>query len=226
MKPCQNSLSTLFLFLIITITVVTSNLTHFTVDISVSCGSTETSVSSGEREWLGETQPIFSSLLQLKGLSMTSTVIHEFTSADPVPHETALLSRSQFSYLFQVSPSQKIIRLHFNPASYRGFEGQVDLFTVEAGPFTLLSNFSASLTAEALGVDTFVKEFWLNIQENQQLIISFTPRSSQTLDTYAFINGIEILGSNGVFPSPNPLPPPQDSLSETINSYNILIKYH
>ncbi|XP_047961333.1 putative receptor-like protein kinase At5g39000 [Salvia hispanica] len=216
MKMPQNSLAPLFLFLIIATTVVTSNPAYFTVDVSVSCGSTETSVSRGGREWLGETQPVFSSLLQLKGLSTTSTVIHELTSADPVPHETARISRSQFSYLFQASPGQKIIRLHFNPASYRGYEGLLDLFTVEAGPFTLLSNFSASLTAEALGVHTFVKEFWLNIQENQQLIISFTPRSSQTLDTYAFINGIEILGSSVTFPSPNPLPPSQDSLSETI----------
>ncbi|KAG6398402.1 hypothetical protein SASPL_139862 [Salvia splendens] len=112
-----------------------------------------------------------------------------------------------------------------------GFEGLVDLFTVAAGPFTLLSDFSASLTAEALGVDTFVKEFWLNIQENQQLVISFSPKSSQTLDTYAFINGIEILGSNEVLAgseavklgntdssqaSPNLLPPSRDSLSQTI----------
>ncbi|XP_042025927.1 putative receptor-like protein kinase At5g39000 isoform X1 [Salvia splendens] len=231
MKPARISHTTPFLFLLITIIAVTSNPTYFTVDISINSGSSETSAARSGREWVGDTQPRLSSVLKIKGSSTTSTVNHKLTSADPVPNKTARLSRSQFSYLFQVSHGQKIIRLHFNPASYRGFEGLVDLFSIEAGPFTLLSGFSASLTAEALGVDTFVKEFWLNIQENQQLIISFSPKSGQTMDTYAFINGIEILGSNEVIAgsevvklgntdssqaSPNPLSPSRDSLSQTI----------
>ncbi|KAH6791934.1 hypothetical protein C2S52_002411 [Perilla frutescens var. hirtella] len=213
--------------------VLSSNPTYITDDVSINCGSTETSAAHSGREWLGDMQPRLPSLLQLKGLSMTSTVIHNSISADPVPHETARLSRSQFSYMFQVNPGQKIIRLHFNPASYRGFEGLLDLFTVEAGPVALLSNFSASLTADALGVDNFVKEFFINIQENQHLIISFSPKSSQTLDTYAFINGIEILGINGVhagfeivklsmdgsLASRNPLPPPQDSPSRITRNF-------
>ncbi|KAG8384593.1 hypothetical protein BUALT_Bualt04G0134000 [Buddleja alternifolia] len=87
-------------------------------------------------------------------------------------------------------PCQKILRLHFNPVTYWGFNRFRDLFTVEAGPFTLLSNFSASLTADALGVHSFAREFCLNIEENQQLTIIFSPESS---NTYAFINGIEII---------------------------------
>ncbi|KAG8378718.1 hypothetical protein BUALT_Bualt07G0014400 [Buddleja alternifolia] len=85
---------------------------------------------------------------------------------------------------------EKILRLHFNPAPYKGFKRFKDLFTVESGPFTLLSNFSASLTADALGVDSFTKEFCINIQENQDLNIIFSPENSQS---YAFINGIEII---------------------------------
>ncbi|KAL7141924.1 hypothetical protein ABFS83_08G087600 [Erythranthe nasuta] len=113
-------------------------------------------------------------------------------SADPVPYKTARISQSQFSYAFQLSPGEKILRFHFNPTSYKGFEGFKDFFTVEAGPFTLLGNFSASLEAEALGLDFFVKEFCLHVQENKKLNIIFSPESCQSLDTYAFINGIEI----------------------------------
>ncbi|KAK6154998.1 hypothetical protein DH2020_009246 [Rehmannia glutinosa] len=142
---------------------------------------------------MGDAQTKFSTLLQIEGSSTTSTAVHKLISADPIPHRTARISHTQFSYAFQVNPGQKIIRLHFNPSPYKGFKGFKDLFTVEVGPFTLLSNFSASLTADALGVKSFSKEFCLNIQKNEQLNITFSPESSQSLDTYAFINGIEII---------------------------------
>ncbi|KAK4417581.1 Receptor-like protein kinase FERONIA [Sesamum alatum] len=174
----------------------THNPTYFTDDISINSGSIGASSALNGREWVGDVKPKYPALLQLKGSSTTSTAIHKLMiSADPIPHKTARISLSQFSYAFHVSPGQKIIRLHFNPATYRGFRGLRDLFTVEAGPFTLLSNFSASLTAHALGLNSFAKEFCLNIQENEQLILTFSPATSPSLDTttYAFINGIEII---------------------------------
>ncbi|KAK6155006.1 hypothetical protein DH2020_009254 [Rehmannia glutinosa] len=170
-----------------------SDPTHFTADISINCGSVGTSASRNGKKWMGDTQPKFSSLLQIEGSSTTSTVVHKLISADPIPYKTARISHSQFSYSFQVNPGQKILRLHFNPSPYRGFKGFRDLFTVEAGPFTLLSNFSASLTANGRGVNSFSKEYCLNIQENQLFKVTFSPESSQSLDTYAFINGIEII---------------------------------
>ncbi|KAK6129125.1 hypothetical protein DH2020_037129 [Rehmannia glutinosa] len=170
-----------------------SNPIHFRGDLSINCGSVGTSAASNGRKWMGDAQTKFSSLLQIEGSSTTSTVAHKLISADPIPHKTARISRSQFSYAFQVNPGQKILRLHFNPSPYRGFKGFKDLFTVEAGPFTLLSNFSASLTAYARGVSSISKEFCLNIQENEQFNVTFSPESSQSLDTYAFINGIEII---------------------------------
>ncbi|KAK4417580.1 Receptor-like protein kinase FERONIA [Sesamum alatum] len=173
----------------------THNPTYFTDDISINSGSIGASSALNGREWVGDVKPKYPALLQLKGSSTTSTAIHKLMiSADPIPHKTARISLSQFSYAFHVSPGQKIIRLHFNPAPYIGFKGLRDLFTVEAGPFTLLSNFSASLTAHALGLNSFAKEFCLNIQDNEQLILTFSPATSPSLDTtYAFINGIEII---------------------------------
>ncbi|KAL0341624.1 UNVERIFIED_CONTAM: Receptor-like protein kinase FERONIA [Sesamum calycinum] len=188
------SLALLFLCFV-TFIFATNNPTPSTGDVSINCGSNGASTAHDGREWLGDVQPKFSSSVQMEGSSTTSSVTHKLISADdPVPHKTARLSRSRFSYAFQVNPGQKILRLHFNPAQYKGFKSFKDLFSVEVGPFTLLSNFSASLFANALGVNSFVKEFGINIEENQQYLnIIFSPENSQSLDTYAFINGIEIM---------------------------------
>ena len=111
-----------------------------------------------------------------------------------MPYKTARISRSQFTYTFQVSPGLKFIRLHFYPTSYRGFKRSKAFFTVKAGPYTLLSNFSAALTSDALGLPSFAKEFCANVEENQRLIISFTPsQGSSTDEVYAFVNGIEVI---------------------------------
>ncbi|KAL0318616.1 UNVERIFIED_CONTAM: Receptor-like protein kinase FERONIA [Sesamum angustifolium] len=188
------SLALLFLCFV-TFIFATNNPTPSTGDVSINCGSNGASTAHDGREWLGDVQPKFSSSVQMEGSSTTSSVIHKLISSDDsVPHKTARLSRSRFSYAFQVNPGQKILRLHFNPAQYKGFKSFKDLFSVEVGPFTLLSNFSASLFANALGVNSFVKEFGINIEEYQQYLnIIFSPENSQSLDTYAFINGIEIM---------------------------------
>ncbi|KAL3813430.1 hypothetical protein ACJIZ3_014698 [Penstemon smallii] len=164
-------------------------------DVSINCGSSGTSAALNGKEWIGDIISSKStSSLQVKGSSKISSLIHKLISSDPVPHKTARASSSEFSYMFHLSPGQKIIRLHFNPNPYKGFKKFKDLFTVEAGPFTLLSNFSASITARALGVNTITKEFCISIEENQPLNIVFSPDISPSQDvTYAFINGIEIV---------------------------------
>ncbi|KAL7098342.1 hypothetical protein ACP275_09G011000 [Erythranthe tilingii] len=196
MNMCLPSILLLFVCLLNTLIAASSNPTdHFTGDVSVNCGSVGTSAARDGKEWCGDVQPKLSSLLQLKGSSTAaSSMIHKLISGDdPVPYKTGRISRSRFSYVFQVNPGQKIIRLHFNPAPYKGFKRFNDLFDVEAGPFTLLQNFSASLTANALRVNSFVKEFCITVEENELLGIFFSPSSSESLKTYAFINGIEII---------------------------------
>ncbi|XP_012855559.1 PREDICTED: putative receptor-like protein kinase At5g39000 isoform X2 [Erythranthe guttata] len=194
MNLCPSLVLLLFICLLNTLAVSSSNPIHSTGDVSVNCGSSAALAAQEGREWLGDLHPKLSSLLQIKGSSVASSVIHKWISADdPVPYKTGRLSSSRFSYVFQVNPGQKIIRLHFNPAPYKGFKRLKDLFDVEAGSFTLLQNFSASLTANSLGVSSFVKEFCLDIKENEKLSIVFSSSSSESLGTYAFINGIEII---------------------------------
>jgi hypothetical protein len=94
--------------------------------------------------------------------------------------------------MFPVTAGQKFIRLYFYPASYPNFDRSKALFFVKAGRFTLLSSFNASLTADADGdsEDTIFREYYVNIQNDQRLNITFTPSGS---NAYAFVNRIEIL---------------------------------
>ncbi|XP_059631431.1 receptor-like protein kinase FERONIA [Cornus florida] len=163
-------------------------------DIAVNCGSSSNAAAFDGREWIGDMGSKFT-LPEVEGKSVSSsTTVHQLPYADPVPYMTARISRAQFTYKFQLAPGQKFIRLHFFPASYSGFERSKAFFTVKAGPYTLLRNFSTSLTADVLGVRYFAKEFCVNIEKNQVFSITFSPsKNSATDDVYAFINGIEIV---------------------------------
>ncbi|XP_051141376.1 putative receptor-like protein kinase At5g39000 [Andrographis paniculata] len=172
------------------------NTAPFAADISINCGSTGKSTAVNGKEWLGDLQPKSPSVFQIGG---SSSIVHTKKSISGtnfvIPYKTARISRSQFSYTFRASPGQKIIRLHFNPVPYKSFE---DLFSVEVGNFTLLSNFSASLTAQALGTNSFVKEFCLHFPQDEPWKIIFSPAISSSSSTpllskCAFINGIEII---------------------------------
>ncbi|CAL5325927.1 unnamed protein product [Camellia sinensis] len=151
-------------------------------DIAVNCGSFGNSIALDGREWTGDTgsQSTFSRHPNEK--SVTSQVLQSL-SVDPIPYLTVRISHSRFAYTFQVSPGQKFIRLHFYPALYPGFERSKAFFTVKAGAYTLVSNFSASLTADELGLKSFAKEFCVNIEENQALSITFSPSPSSTSDS-------------------------------------------
>ncbi|XP_059649444.1 receptor-like protein kinase FERONIA isoform X1 [Cornus florida] len=175
-------------------------------DFALNCGSTGNSFAFDGREWIGDiTNSKFTSSQVLKGKSTSSKTIHQSLFVDLVPYMTARISRSQFTYTFQLRPGQKFIRLHFLPASYHGFDRSKALFTVKAGPYTLLDNFSASLAADALGVKYFAKEFCVNIEQNQVFSITFSPSTSSATDddVYAFINGIEVVSMpTGLYYSP------------------------
>ncbi|XP_058187727.1 receptor-like protein kinase FERONIA [Rhododendron vialii] len=164
-------------------------------NFAINCGSSGNSTMPDGRVWIGDIGSKFSQLQQHKSKSVTSKAFRQLSDiVHLVPYMTARISRSQFSYTFEVNPGQKFVRLHFFPVSYPGFESSQAFFTVKAGPYTLLSNFSASLTASALGKKSFVREFCLNVVENQALTITFFPYPSSASDVaYAFINGIEIV---------------------------------
>ncbi|XP_057491323.1 receptor-like protein kinase FERONIA isoform X2 [Actinidia eriantha] len=173
-------------------------------NIAVNCGFSGNSTAADGRQWIGDNGSKYITSHGSKGKLINSIAVDRLLSPDPVPYKTARISRSQFTYTFQVSPGIKFIRLHFYPTSYRGFKRSKAFFTVKAGPYTLLSDFSAALTSDALGLPSFAKEFCVNVEENQRLIISFTPsHGSSSNEVFAFVNGIEVISMpTGLYHTP------------------------
>ncbi|KAF7129657.1 hypothetical protein RHSIM_Rhsim10G0054400 [Rhododendron simsii] len=164
--------------------------------VAVNCGSSGDSTAQDTRKWTGDTGSNYKTSLQgSKSKLISSKATEQPLPYDPIPYATARLSRLPFAYTFRVTPGQKLIRLHFYPASYRGgFKRSEAFFTVKAGPYTLLSNFSASLTVDALGLPSLIKEYCVDVDEDQPLIITFSPsRIGNSDEVYAFVNGIEII---------------------------------
>ncbi|KAK4360211.1 hypothetical protein RND71_019163 [Anisodus tanguticus] len=168
--------------------------TNIHENIAISCGASGNSPAPDGRVWVGDAS-FSSSLLQLRGKSIKSRVPHLAGLSDPVPYKSARTSRHAFTYQFSVKPGQKFIRLHFKPASYKGFKKSKAIFTVKTGQHTLLSDFIPTLAADTLGINYFKKEFCINVRESETLSITFVPsRKPSFLEkTYAFVNAIEIV---------------------------------
>ncbi|KAK9035048.1 hypothetical protein V6N11_077099 [Hibiscus sabdariffa] len=163
-------------------------------NITIDCGSSIDGQSPDGRSWVGDVNGKLTPLEQQNNTnrsSMPSTAAIQ-NSVDRVPYSTARLSRSKFTYSIPLTSGQKFIRLYFYPVSYPGFDDPSNkaFFSVEAGPYTLVKNFSASLHAQ--GQVTLVKEFCVNVDESQRLNLTFTP-SPDISDSFAFINGIEVV---------------------------------
>jgi serine/threonine protein kinase len=181
-----------FVFHVCHISIATSTPPYVAVDdITLNCGSSGKSTALDKREWIGDVQ---SKYTPIEEGDRKSTVQRQDSSAVDVPYKTARISSSQFTYVFPVTPGPKFVRLHFYPVSYSGFEVSQYFFTVKAGSFTLLRNFSASIHTNSLKVEsTLSKEFCINVEKDQVLNLTFVPAPSTSRKFYAFINGIEIV---------------------------------
>ncbi|KAI3462613.1 hypothetical protein Pfo_019276 [Paulownia fortunei] len=164
--------------------------------IAISCGSSGNLTALDGRVWIGDSGFESSLSLKINGKpSSNSRAIHQLASLDSVPYRTARVSRHEFSYVFPVKPGQKFIRLHFYQDSYKGFKRSKALFTVKAGPYTLLSNFSTALIYDVLGAKQIIEEYCVNIGDGRALTITFSPaqKKRKSDDFYAFVNGIEVV---------------------------------
>jgi hypothetical protein len=184
-----------FLLYHLTSTVAGGSLYPYTAvdNILLNCGSSGNSTALDGRTWIGDLNSKFSPLEQSQNqASLTAIAVQQSPSAVQVPYATARISLSAFTYVFPVTVGQKFIRLYFYSDSYPNFDRSKALFSVKAGSFTLLSNFNASLTADANDDpgDTIFREYCVNIEEGQRLNITFTPSAA---NAYALVNGIEIL---------------------------------
>ncbi|KAI3447859.1 hypothetical protein Pfo_004524 [Paulownia fortunei] len=162
--------------------------------IFLNCGGPPDSTDSDGRKW---TSDIGSKFALSSTKSTTATAATQKPSVPEVPYMTARIFKSVFTYSFPVASGRKFIRLYFYPASYNGLDASNALFSVTSGPYTLLRNFSAAQTTEALNYDYMTKEFSVNVP-SEVLNITFTP-SQNTSNSYAFVNGIEVVSHPDIY---------------------------
>ncbi|KAM5568755.1 receptor-like protein kinase ANXUR1 [Rosa sericea] len=157
------------------------------------CGSSNGGTDSDGRKWSSDSQFI-------SGNSTTATAQYQDPSLpSEIPYMSARIFSSSSSYKISVSPKQRLwLRLHFYPSSYNSLDKSDSYFDVTANGFTLLNNFSASITAEALTQAYIVKEFSLIPVESGNLNITFTPSLSHK-KSFAFVNGIEVIPMPDIF---------------------------
>ncbi|KAL9323552.1 hypothetical protein ACSQ67_008409 [Phaseolus vulgaris] len=153
---------------------------------TISCGTTGKSF-DGQRRWTGDEDTKY---LTFQDGTVSEMATRQSPSTNEIPYSIARLSRSQFNYSFPVSPGPKFLRLFFYPSDYPSFPRNQASFTVQSNQFTLLNAFNASLHADALATQTIFREYVVNVNDGERLILTFTPSNP---NSYAFINGIEVL---------------------------------
>ncbi|CAH8315631.1 unnamed protein product [Eruca vesicaria subsp. sativa] len=182
----RSCLSLLLLLLLASSSLISAADYTRTDKIFLNCGGSSDQTDTDNRTWIPDVKSKF---LSSSGDSKTSPAATQDPSVPEVPYMTARIFRSPFTYSFSVAAGRKFVRLYFHPNSYDGLNATNSLFTVTSGPYTLLKNFSAAQTAQALTYSSIVKEFVVNVEAGT-LNMTFTPES--TPKAYAFVNGIEV----------------------------------
>ncbi|GAA0165350.1 hypothetical protein LIER_20780 [Lithospermum erythrorhizon] len=163
----------------------------------VGCGSSEDEIDADGRTWEPDLKYI-----SYGDKSMVATAEKQDPSLpSPTPFTNARIVTSETSYILplgQIGNSTKriLLRLYFYPSLYPNFDVFDSFFSVTSGDFTLLSNFSAVITAEALSQSYIIKEYMLASPLDQSLIVVTLMPAEKS---FAFINGIEVLQAPEVF---------------------------
>uniref|UniRef100_A0A2P2JA30 non-specific serine/threonine protein kinase n=1 Tax=Rhizophora mucronata TaxID=61149 RepID=A0A2P2JA30_RHIMU len=186
--------------------------------ILLDCGATSDLTDSDGKKWVSDKGSKF---LSSSGSSSTSPASSQDPAVPQVPYMTARVFRSNFTYTFPLPSGRVFVRLHFYPSSYNGLNASDALFSVTAGSYTLLNNFSVSQTTEALTFAFIVKEYSINVDDGS-LNVTFSPASSSS-DSYAFVNGIEMVSMPDIYSSTDgTLPIVGQSASGTIDNSTAL----
>ncbi|KDP27915.1 hypothetical protein JCGZ_18995 [Jatropha curcas] len=186
----------------------------------LACGATSDGTDSDGRKWLPDTKYMNSS-----SNSITATADNQDPSLpSTVPYMTARIFTSPTTYKFSVPAKRRVwVRLHFYPATYSSLEPNSSYFSVSANKFQLLKNFSASITCKALTMAYVIREFSISPIETGTLDLTFTP-SKDYDDTYAFVNGIEVIPMPNMFTSGDLIGFDDQSLEISANSLQTMYR--
>ncbi|XP_072959533.1 receptor-like protein kinase FERONIA [Typha angustifolia] len=167
--------------------------------ILLNCGYSGPSNDTDGQTWTGDIGSKFAPSLN----ALASTAPYQDPSIpSSIPYLTARVFTSPYTYSFPLTSGRKFVRLYFYPSNYSNHAESDGFFAVTSGPYTLLSNFSAYLTVNALNRAYLVREFCLNVSSGG-LNLTFTPTKNHN-NSYAFVNGIEIVSIPDIFTMSNP----------------------
>uniref|UniRef100_A0A7N0ULA5 non-specific serine/threonine protein kinase n=1 Tax=Kalanchoe fedtschenkoi TaxID=63787 RepID=A0A7N0ULA5_KALFE len=175
-----------FFFLLLLLHI--SNAAPPTTPILLSCGGNGGKDTDG-RQWESDSKYVTAT-----GNSQTSSAAFQDPSLpSAVPYMNARVFMAEASYKLPVEPdSRYYLRLHFYPSTYTSLDPTTSYFSAVANGVTLLNNFSASITAQALTQAYIVKEYALPPLQSTALEIIFRP-SDKHSGSFAFINGVELI---------------------------------
>ncbi|KAK7337917.1 hypothetical protein VNO77_18508 [Canavalia gladiata] len=140
--------------------------------------------------------------LVAKGDSITAKASYQDPSVtSEVPYMSARVSSSETAYKFPIEPDKRyLLRLHFYPSLYGTFNPFDSYFSVTANEITLLTNFSAATTCEALSQAYIDREYSLAPLNSDTLTLTFKP-SDKYKGSFAFVNGIQLIQMPDLFDS-------------------------
>ncbi|KAK1272295.1 Receptor-like protein kinase FERONIA [Acorus gramineus] len=175
--------------------------------IFLNCGAPKGNQSSQDGlSWEGDIGSSYALGIQK---TVSATPSDQAPGVPMVPYMTARIFQTPYTYSFPVTPGRKFVRLHFYPSNFTDpkFVTPDSFFSVSVGPYTLLNNFSALLTAQAMSYNYIIKEFSVNISSST-LNLTFTP-SPANKKAFAFVNGIEIVSMPQFFGGSDTFSQPQ-----------------
>lgn len=161
----------------------------------LSCGASTSETDDIGRTWMPDSEFLASS----ENSIVATAQFQDPSLPSAVPYMSARIFELESTYTFTISSKTRHwIRLHFYPSSYNNVNYSNEFFSVTAGSFTLLSNFSASTTAQALTQAYIVREFSILPIQSGIVNLTFTPSSAYNA-SFAFVNGIEIISMPEIF---------------------------
>ncbi|KAF3622153.1 Receptor-like protein kinase ANXUR2 [Capsicum annuum] len=166
----------------------------------LACGSENGGTDEDARKW----EPDAKYLKSGDKSVMTQPGSNDPLAPSVVPYTNARIFQSESSYDLPVKnqTAHVMLRLHFNPTAYPNFNVSDSYITVSAGKVTLLNNFSAYITAQALSQSYIIKEYLLDHVDSSTVEIKIKPFGKSS---FAFINGIEMITLPDIFFGPDPL---------------------
>ncbi|KAM7270405.1 hypothetical protein ACFE04_029619 [Oxalis oulophora] len=165
----------------------------------INCGSSS-SVTINGRKWVGDVAPDSNLTLGSPGVAVNTTTLNGNSTLDPV-YKSARIFTRELNYTFEGVHGNYVVRLHFCPFSFDGFDANKSSFGVSANSLQLISqlNVPGKISDNNLNMQrsdgnssssfSIIKEYILDINVAGNFVIKFAP----TKGSFGFINAMEII---------------------------------